>query len=82
MSADGHLSYDTEKLILALVNNHIIFSRINNGLSEIGLNTEDFPVSLGSTIFDLMGLGNDEMSDEWFSEFCQLQMKPCSLIVP
>jgi hypothetical protein len=66
---------NTDALALALIKDHIIFSRLNNGLSATGLDTEEFSVNLGNTIFEVMELGNDEISDERFSEFLSVTEK-------
>jgi hypothetical protein len=58
-----------DTLVLALLKDYIIVSRLNNGLSATGLNTEDFNIGLAGTIFQLMELGHDDLSDERFSEF-------------
>jgi hypothetical protein len=64
-----------KRFVLALIKDYIIYSRLNNGLSATGLDTEEFSVNLGNTIFEVMELGNDEISDERFSEFLSVTEK-------
>jgi hypothetical protein len=64
-----------DALVLALLKDYIIVSRLNNGLSATGLNTEDFNIGLAGTIFQLMELGHDDLSDEQLSEFLSVTDK-------
>lgn len=47
-------------LILSLIKDHITHSRLLNGLSAIGFDTESFCLNLSDTIFKLAALNDDE----------------------
>jgi hypothetical protein len=67
-----------DTLVLALLKDYIIVSRLNNGLSATGLNTEEFNIGLAGTIFQLMGFGHDDLSDERFNRLLSKNYRiPC-----
>jgi hypothetical protein len=50
-------------LIIGLIKNGLINSKLVNGLNSLGLNANDYSISLGDTIFVLMGFKNDGLND-------------------
>lgn len=62
---------EQKPLVMALLRDHITITRLNTGLTFTGLDADDFTPDLGNTIFQLMGLGEDGVSDERFSVFLE-----------
>lgn len=60
-----------EKLILSLIKDHLIYTRLYYGLTSAGLDAEDFTLDLADTIFKVMDLGDAE-TDRRFSVYLQM----------
>lgn len=58
-----------KKLILSLIKDDLINSKLLRGLNKAGLDADKYCLFLSGTIFDLMGYPNTERSDEIFSEY-------------
>jgi hypothetical protein len=50
-------------LIIGLIKDGLINSKLVNGLNSLGLDANDYNISVGDTIFVLMGFKNDELND-------------------
>ncbi|MBI3134084.1 MAG: hypothetical protein HYZ14_05350 [Bacteroidetes bacterium] len=61
-----------KKLILSLIKDDLISSKLLRGLNKVGLDADQYCLFLSGTIFDLMGYPNNERSDEIFSEYIKL----------
>lgn len=59
-------------LIMALIKDDLINSKLLRGLSKAGLDTDHYCLFLSGTIFDLLGYPDTERSDEIFSEYIKL----------
>lgn len=68
-----------KKLILSLIKDDLINSKLVTGLNSIGLQAENFHLHLSETIFDLMGFENDEQSEEVYYQYIMLSKKGCSM---
>jgi hypothetical protein len=58
-----------KKLILSLIKDDLINSKLLRGLNRVGLDADQYCLFLSGTIFDLMGYENSKRSDEIFSEY-------------
>jgi ATP-dependent helicase/DNAse subunit B len=47
-------------LLLSLIKDHLVYSRLLNGLSTAGVEVESFYLKLSDTIFSLAALNDDE----------------------
>jgi hypothetical protein len=63
------------KLIISLIKDDLINSKLVNSLSQIGLNASDYHLHLSNTIFKLMGFNNDQRSDQVFALYLELSKK-------
>lgn len=61
-----------KKLILSLIKDDLINSKLLRGLAKAGLDADRYCLFLSGTIFDLLGYPNTERSDEIFSEYIKL----------
>jgi hypothetical protein len=52
-----------KKLIIGLIRDGLINMKLVNGLNSLGLNANDYNISIGDTIFVLMGFKNDRLND-------------------
>ena len=59
-------------LILSLIKDDLINSKLLRGLNKAGLDADRYCLFLSGTIFDLLGYPNNERSDEIFSEYIKL----------
>ena len=50
-------------LVIGLIKDGLINSKLVNGLNSLGLDANDYNISVGDTIFVLMGFKNDELND-------------------
>jgi hypothetical protein len=50
-------------LIIGLIKDGLINSKLVNGLNSLGLDASNYSISIGDTIFALMGFKNDELND-------------------
>lgn len=62
---------NSETLIISLIRNDLINYKLVGTLNKLGLFAADYYLSLGDTIFDLMGFAGDEYSDT----ICELYNK-------
>jgi hypothetical protein len=58
-----------QTIALALIKDHIVYSRLYYGLIGTGLDADDFVIDLADTIFQFMGLQVGEDSEKRFGEF-------------
>lgn len=61
-----------KKLILSLIKDDLINSKLIRGLNRTGLQADNYCLFLSGTIFDLLGYPNTHQSDEIFSEYIKL----------
>ncbi|MGZ3767823.1 MAG: hypothetical protein ACXVDZ_09945 [Bacteroidia bacterium] len=64
-----------QKLIVSLIKDHLINTKLINGLNTIGLNADDYSLHLGQTIFDLLEFENTKHSDKAFEYYLKLTKK-------
>lgn len=64
-----------KRLILSLIKDDLINSKLVNSLNEIGLNADNYFLHLKDTIFILMGFDDDEESEEIFERYIELSKK-------
>jgi hypothetical protein len=70
------MSIQTNKdLIISLIKDDLINTKLVTGLSAIGLNASDYHLHLSTTIFQLMGFKDDDFRDEVFQQYLQLTKK-------
>jgi hypothetical protein len=67
------------KLIISLIKDDLINSKLVNSLSAIGLNASSYHLHLSTTIFQLMGYNNDNYRDEVFSLYLERSKKAMSI---
>jgi hypothetical protein len=63
--------FTERKLIIALIKDDLINTKLVNGLNAIGLNADDYLLHLSDTIFRLIGIGDDEAGEsvfEWYMD--------------
>jgi hypothetical protein len=58
-----------KKLIISLIKDDLINSKLVNGLDAMGLESQDYFLHLSGTIFDLIGFSDCETSDEVYHEY-------------
>ncbi|MBK6953204.1 MAG: hypothetical protein IPH24_14505 [Crocinitomicaceae bacterium] len=63
---------DRKRLILSLIKDDLINSKLLRGLNKAGLDADHYCLFLSGTIFNLLGYPNSEQSDEIFSEYIKL----------
>jgi hypothetical protein len=61
-----------KNLILSLIKDDLINSKLLRGLNKAGLDADKYCLFLSGTIFDLLGYPNSERSDEIFSKYIKL----------
>jgi hypothetical protein len=64
-----------EKLVLSLIKDDLINSKLVNALCDAGLSAVDYYLHLSTTIFRLMGYRSDEHAEEIFSQYYILSQK-------
>ena len=62
-------------LILSLIKDDLINSKLVNSLNDIGLNADDYLLNLSSTIFKLMGFAETRESEKVFEHYLDLTNK-------
>ena len=62
-------------IIISLIKDDLINSKLVNSLSTIGLNASDYHLHLSTTILRLMGFNNDSCRDEIFALYFELSKK-------
>lgn len=55
---------DKQQLIFKLIKDELIYSKLVNGLNNLGLNADDYLLHLSTTIFQLMEIP-DTLSNEY-----------------
>jgi hypothetical protein len=67
---------ENNKLILSLIQDHIIYARLINGFQAIGLDPHDFYLNLSDTIFRLAGfVGKSQADERRFSAYLTITEK-------
>ncbi len=61
-----------EQLILRLIKDDLINTRLINGLNELGLNAENYFSHLSSTIFKLMGFEDNAATEVVYERYLEL----------
>ena|ERR1700749_2779326 len=64
-----------QKLIVSLIKDHLINTKLINGLNAIGLNADEYSLSLGQTVFELMDFEDTKSSDKIFEYYLKLTKK-------
>jgi hypothetical protein len=64
-----------EELIVSLIKDDLINSKLVNALNDIGLNASNYHLYLGKTVFKLMGFKDDAYSDEVFQIYFKLSKR-------
>lgn len=64
-----------KKLILSLIKDDLINSKLVNGLNELGLNADNYFLHLKDTVFKLMGFEDDEESEQIFERYMELSKR-------
>lgn len=59
---------DKQALILSLIQDNLINTKLLNGLTDLGLIADDYYLNLGDTIFKLMDFEESEKSDLIFEK--------------
>lgn len=65
----------TNNLAQALIEDHIVYSRLYYGLAELGLEPDEYDINLADTIFRLMKFRNSLYSEKRFSDYLYLVEK-------
>lgn len=63
------IAMPAKDLIMILLRDHLVTYKLIQSLERIGLDTHNFDVFLGDTIFTLMGFGNSAEEEKLFEEF-------------
>lgn len=66
---------ETKSLILSLIKDDLINSKLVNGLNELGLEAGSYFTNASSTVFKLMGLEHHELEEELFQRYLELSAK-------
>jgi hypothetical protein len=64
-----------KKLILSLIKDDLINSKLLRGLNKAGLDADRYCLFLSGTIFDLMAYEKSKRSDRIFSQYLRLTKK-------
>jgi len=64
-----------KQLILSLIKDDLINTKLVHGLIDVGLNAENYFLCLGETIFKLMGFEDNEEREILFERYIQLSKK-------
>jgi hypothetical protein len=51
---------DNQELIICLIKDHLIHTRLINGLNILGLSAENYYLHLSDTIFKMIGISDDK----------------------
>lgn len=65
----------TDKLIISLIKDDLINSKLVNGLIDIGIDAGAYYLHLDTTIFKLIGYANDSYSEEIYEKYRDLAMQ-------
>ncbi len=66
---------NNKQLILSLIKDDLINTKLVNGLNEMGLNADNYFLHLKDTVFELMGFKDDEESERIFKRYIKLSNK-------
>jgi hypothetical protein len=61
-----------KKLILSLIKDDLINSKLVYGLNGMGLNAENYFLHLSDTIFDLLGYADNRETEQIFKRYIEL----------
>lgn len=61
-----------KKLILSLIKDDLINTKLVNRLNEIGLHSDDYSLHLSETVLKLMGFKDNEMREAVFERYIEL----------
>lgn len=61
---------EKKQLIISLIRDSLINTRLIHGLEKLGLDSGNYYVHLGGTVFDLMGIKGDR--DDLFEEYMEM----------
>jgi len=64
-----------KKLILSLIKDDLMNTKLINGLNNIGLDAGNYYLHLSQTFFILMGFGNFNQDEELYEEYFNLSEK-------
>lgn len=64
-----------KKLILSLIKDDLINSKLTIGLDKLGLQTELYLLGLSDTVFALMGIKDNKRGEELFEHYLELRQK-------
>lgn len=62
----------TDKLIISLIKDDLINTKLVNGLIDLGLDAGAYYLHLDNTIFKLVGYANDSYSEEIYQQYRDL----------
>lgn len=62
----------TEQLIISLIKDDLINSKLVNGLNQLGLSAGDYHLHLSETIFNLMGIDGAQDDDKLLDYYIEL----------
>jgi hypothetical protein len=68
-------SKNNKELILSLIKDDLINSKLVNGLNELGLDASKYFINSSNTVFQLMGFQNHESEEEIFQYYLELTAK-------
>ena len=63
---------NVKKLVLSLIKDDLINSKLVYSLNEIGLNADNYFLHLSDTIFNLLGYEDNKETEEIFKRYLQL----------
>lgn len=66
---------ETKSLIITLIKDDLINSKLVNGLNELGLDAGKYFINSSDTVFKLMGFQNHEFEEEIFQYYLELTAK-------
>lgn len=64
-----------KKLILSLIKDDLINSKLTIGLDKLGLQPELYLLGLSDTVFMLLGIKDNERGEELFERYLELRQK-------
>lgn len=64
-----------KKLILSLIKDDLINSKLNIGLANLGLQPDLYLLGISETVFALMGIKDDERGEALFEHYLELRQK-------
>lgn len=73
------ISISKKDLIMSLLRDHLVSYRLVQGLLKAGLDSNNFDLYMGETIFQLMGFGSSEEEEKLFEEFLNWSEKVMSI---